>query len=810
MSASAGSYGNDSSEDRSVSGSNISVYSNSSNVMRPESGYQSPTVADYEEDSDVSNYSITPSVTTPLEFNATSSFTTNRLAAPEQEPWSVALLGDAADDEACHNDNDADTRQLPSLEVDDTFFEVQDQYVPDIDFNAIATEWRMLDFQEQKKDEQKDQNSDGNKKEKVLSPFLIKERNPLLKKSDLSLAQLSTHTSDLSSTTQSNANNSEFRTNLSMGTSRVSSRTSSTQSPILLRSSHAQVDPIPFPSDPSYAGELSPNTVLELDKIPSLNNLNRAFNESNSSQPLRPSLSSFIPKQSNRSLLTAKLASQKALSRTPGTASSGTRTLPTNDLTRDVIDEESKSSLTSNTPIPMSIPRTIPISFPNSRSPSFKSSSLTDITHAARSVGNFNTFNMNRGTDITTDEIKEIIEKLPADFLLLPYSQRKKKILQVIPHERSEDYKLIMFLVKKCILRELRTNISSLNNSYNNSTSPVQMRPRHTRHGSIASQYLSSFSSSHTIKSLSGDSNIVSTRPDEKGSEIFNHTLGKVIGYGAWGLIRECSDNSTGTTRAVKIIRFKNTSQSEDNDDYRTIEKRKSRVMREILNWKKVSHHENILPLINFKFDDIFGGICLTNRIEGGNLFDLVRSWGRIEESSISQIERCKTAGYLTLQVNKGLEFIHSSNVVHGDIKLENCLIEKKDDSKLKVLICDFGMSYDMENPDRDREVNIGSLPYASPELITENKLTFKADIWAFAVMLYVMLVGQFPFRNDSEKMLKDRITHNSFDKDSLSYVSKCGYNNLYKVVTNCFKIDPEERLHLTDIKKLLQKRSVE
>jgi serine/threonine protein kinase len=50
----------------------------------------------------------------------------------------------------------------------------------------------------------------------------------------------------------------------------------------------------------------------------------------------------------------------------------------------------------------------------------------------------------------------------------------------------------------------------------------------------------------------------------------------------------------------------------------------------------------------------------------------------------------------------------------------------------------------------------VGTPSYISPELIAGKHYNpFKADVWAFGVLLYYMATGYFPFRGDSKNLYK-------------------------------------------------------
>lgn len=100
------------------------------------------------------------------------------------------------------------------------------------------------------------------------------------------------------------------------------------------------------------------------------------------------------------------------------------------------------------------------------------------------------------------------------------------------------------------------------------------------------------------------------------------------------------------------------------------------------------------------------------------------------------------------------MDHLHSINVVHRDIKLDNVLIEE---GSRAVKLIDFGFSVIVSN--QKLKVFCGTPSYMCPEIVRKEDYEGKpVDIWALGVLLYVMLTGTFPFRGVSEQDLYAKI----------------------------------------------------
>ena len=94
-------------------------------------------------------------------------------------------------------------------------------------------------------------------------------------------------------------------------------------------------------------------------------------------------------------------------------------------------------------------------------------------------------------------------------------------------------------------------------------------------------------------------------------------------------------------------------------------------------------------------------------------------------------------------QILNGVEHLHSRNVVHRDIKLDNILINKQGNH---IVIGDFGLS-NFCLPGQLLETHCGSPEYAAPEIFQKTQhFTKEVDVWSCGVVLYAMLTAELPF----------------------------------------------------------------
>lgn len=100
-------------------------------------------------------------------------------------------------------------------------------------------------------------------------------------------------------------------------------------------------------------------------------------------------------------------------------------------------------------------------------------------------------------------------------------------------------------------------------------------------------------------------------------------------------------------------------------------------------------------------------------------------------------------------QVASALDFAHTMNVVHRDVKPDNIFILK--DGRVKIT--DFGIAraVDFEETKLTKTgVMLGTLAYVSPEQLQDAKnVDHRADIFSLGVVSYESLSGQIPFSGE-------------------------------------------------------------
>lgn len=150
------------------------------------------------------------------------------------------------------------------------------------------------------------------------------------------------------------------------------------------------------------------------------------------------------------------------------------------------------------------------------------------------------------------------------------------------------------------------------------------------------------------------------------------YVLGGQLGWGQFGIIRECSDSFTGELLACKSI---SKERLVTQDDVRSIKL-------EIEIMTMLSGHPNVVDLKAVYEDEDYVHLVM-ELCAGGELFSQLEKHGKFPESE---------ARVLFRHLMEIVMYCHNNGVVHRDLKPENILLATKGPSS-PIKLADFGLA---------------------------------------------------------------------------------------------------------------------
>jgi len=214
--------------------------------------------------------------------------------------------------------------------------------------------------------------------------------------------------------------------------------------------------------------------------------------------------------------------------------------------------------------------------------------------------------------------------------------------------------------------------------------------------------------------------------------------------------------------------------------------KAKKRFENEINLWADLKH-KHILPFYGI-VTDLGQQIHMVSPWQtNGDVLDYVKAHVDADRSSL-------IAG-----AAQGLEYLHSRDIIHGNMKCANILVSAKGDA----CICDFGLSKLIEEvTETSASVTLttsGSARWLAPEVI-EGKVsspTMAADTYSFAMAILELLTGKHPFaeyKHDAQVifsiMMQEQMPSRPVNGGASLWLS----DGLWSLMQGCWHKDAQSR----------------
>ncbi len=147
-------------------------------------------------------------------------------------------------------------------------------------------------------------------------------------------------------------------------------------------------------------------------------------------------------------------------------------------------------------------------------------------------------------------------------------------------------------------------------------------------------------------------------------------------------------------------------------------------------------NHPNVVSIYDWgQIDHVY--YIVMEYVEGETLKERIRRVGRLPAGE---------AVAIVVELLSAVQFAHTNNVVHRDIKSQNILIDRHG----KVKVTDFGIARAGDSSMTEAGSILGTAQYLAPEQAKGEKVDERSDLYSVGVVLYEMLTGTVPFKGDS------------------------------------------------------------
>ncbi|XP_057517288.1 serine/threonine/tyrosine-protein kinase HT1-like [Amaranthus tricolor] len=150
----------------------------------------------------------------------------------------------------------------------------------------------------------------------------------------------------------------------------------------------------------------------------------------------------------------------------------------------------------------------------------------------------------------------------------------------------------------------------------------------------------------------------------------------------------------------------------------------------------------------------------------------------------------------LSLDIARGMQYLHSQGVLHRDLKSENLLLG--DDMCVKV--ADFGISC-LESQCGSTKGFTGTYRWMAPEMIKEQHHTKKVDVYSFGIVLWEILTALTPFENMTPEQAAFAVCQKNARPPLPAECPKA----LSRLIKLCWSSNPDKRPHFKEIVSILE-----
>ena len=211
------------------------------------------------------------------------------------------------------------------------------------------------------------------------------------------------------------------------------------------------------------------------------------------------------------------------------------------------------------------------------------------------------------------------------------------------------------------------------------------------------------------------------------------YRIEKEIGSGGMGAVFRAEHVHMRKTIAVKVLHREMTYLPEV----------VARFEREAVAAARIEH-PHVAAATDFGQLDDGSFYLVLEYVEGQSLRTLLDQHGSLRPDLALHIAR---------QIADGLAAAHAAGIVHRDLKPDNVMLLSKDGDEYFVKVLDFGIAKIELGGTQNQLTQLGSVfgtpEYMAPEQAAGTPVDARADLYTLGVILYEMLSGATPFKDD-------------------------------------------------------------
>ena len=287
-----------------------------------------------------------------------------------------------------------------------------------------------------------------------------------------------------------------------------------------------------------------------------------------------------------------------------------------------------------------------------------------------------------------------------------------------------------------------------------------------------------------------------SSEDEYSKEEIGGYKILEMIGKGGFGSVYKVASISDKKEYAMKMIKL----EQKQIDLVLNHPDEMFKAINEIRIWKLFDHPN----IINYDNGFIWKGNCyiIMELVDGLSLGEYI---SYLKENNI--LMKQELVIKIILQIVNGLRHMHkSAHVIFRDLNPNNVML----DYSFNVKLIDFGLT--VEEKENKGKVSTllnqsvqpvfeGSVLYSSPEVMENDIITYKSDIWALGCIIYEMIKLKPPFTGDNPLTIAKNVCEGNFERLNEKDFK---YEQIIELVNNCLIVDWKKRINIDNVCQIL------
>src|SRR5215467_6608336 len=234
---------------------------------------------------------------------------------------------------------------------------------------------------------------------------------------------------------------------------------------------------------------------------------------------------------------------------------------------------------------------------------------------------------------------------------------------------------------------------------------------------------------------------MITGNDDLVGTTLGTCTIIKRIGQGGMSTVYVAHQAHPARNVAVKVLRPRPGRNLTDHNTFLARFRREADIVARL-------EHINIIPIFEYGEQNQLAYLVMPY-LSGGSLSQVLEREGRFPlDQAMNYVQQAAAA----------LDYAHTRNVIHRDLKPGNFLVYPDG----RLVLADFGIARIMGNPSVGSSLTmhgafLGTPAYMAPEMFRGEPVDHLTDIYALGIVLFEMLSGVIPFRGENAYVVMNK-----------------------------------------------------